>query len=106
MRLDYRPVRMQTLTNEVSVSRRRSGCTERQGRRGKMDSKYATDFFGWATEQAELLRAGRLAEADIGNIAEEIESMGRGEKRELVNRLAVLLAHLLKWQLSCSTRST
>ncbi len=63
-----------------------------------MDSKYATDFFGWATEQAELLRAGRLAEADIGNIAEEIESMGRGEKRELVNRLAVLLAHLLKWQ--------
>jgi hypothetical protein len=61
-------------------------------------SKYATDFFGWATEQAQLLREGRLSEADIDNIAEEIESMGRGEKRELVNRLAVLLAHLLKWQ--------
>ncbi len=57
-----------------------------------------TDFYGWAMEQAQLLRAGRLDAADIENIAEEIESMGRSEKRELVNRLAVLLAHLLKWQ--------
>jgi len=61
-------------------------------------SKYETDFHGWAMEQADLLRTGRLAEADLANIAEEIESMGRSEKRELVNRLAVLLAHLLKWQ--------
>ena len=38
-------------------------------------------------EQAELLRAGRFDAADIANIAEEIEGMGRGEKRELVNRL-------------------
>ena len=29
---------------------------------------------------------GRLAEADIENIAEEIETMGRSEKRELINR--------------------
>jgi hypothetical protein len=47
---------------------------------------------------AGLLRAGRLSEADIENIAEEIESMGRSEKRELVNRLTVLMIHLLKWQ--------
>ncbi len=60
-------------------------------------SKYDTDFYGWANDQAALLRAGRLSEADVGHIAEEIESMGRGEKRELVNRLAVLLLHLLKW---------
>ena len=59
---------------------------------------YDSDFYGWANEQAALLRAGRLSEADVANIAEEIESMGRSEKRELVNRLAVLLAHLLKWQ--------
>lgn len=61
-------------------------------------SKYDTDFHAWANEQASLLRAGRLSEADIENIAEEIESMGRGEKRELASRMAVLLAHLLKWQ--------
>ena len=35
---------------------------------------YDTDFYAWANEQAALLRAGCLTEADIGNIAEEIES--------------------------------
>ena len=59
---------------------------------------YSHDFYAWSIKQAALLRAGRLTEADIGNIAEEIESMGRSEKRELVNGLTVLLAHLLKWQ--------
>ncbi len=59
---------------------------------------YEQDFYAWANQQASLLRAGRLTDADIANIAEEIESMGRSEKRELVNRLAVLLLHLLKWQ--------
>jgi hypothetical protein len=63
----------------------------------KSGTKYDTDFYGWALEQAHLLRAGRLSEADVEHIAEEIESMGRGERRELVNRLAVLLLHLLKW---------
>ncbi|KAA0574566.1 DUF29 domain-containing protein [Azospirillum sp. B21] len=59
---------------------------------------YDTDFYAWANEQAALLRAGKLSAADIEHIAEEIESMGRSEKRELVNRLSVLLLHLLKWQ--------
>jgi len=65
---------------------------------------YSRDFYAWATEQAALLRAGRLADADIENIAEEIESMGRSEKRELVNRLTVLLTHLLKWQVQPGLR--
>jgi len=56
-------------------------------------SLYDRDFYAWANEQAALLRAGRLTEADIENIAEEIESMGRREKRELVSRLTVLLLH-------------
>ncbi len=61
-------------------------------------SLYEQDFYAWANEQAALLRAGRLSVADIEHIAEEIESMGKTEKRELVNRLAVLLMHLLKWR--------
>ena len=56
------------------------------------------DFYAWANEQAGLLRAGLLSEADIEHIAEEIESMGKAEKRELASRLTVLLLHLLKWQ--------
>jgi len=63
-----------------------------------MSDLYFRDFYAWATEQAALLRAGRLSSADIANIAEEIDSMGRGEKRELTNRLAILLTHLLKWR--------
>lgn len=59
---------------------------------------YDVDFYAWANQQAALLRAGDLTRADIEHIAEEIESMGRSEKRELVNRLVVLLRHLLKWQ--------
>jgi hypothetical protein len=62
------------------------------------NSLYDRDFYAWANEQAALLRTGRLTDADIGNIAEEIDSIGRGEKRELINRLAALLLHLLKWQ--------
>ena len=70
-----------------------------------MSNAYGTDFYAWAMEQSELLRARRFAAADIANIAEEIESMGRGERRELVNRLAILLLHLLKWQFQPGFRS-
>lgn len=59
---------------------------------------YETDFYGWTQEQAALLRAGRLNEIDIQNLIEEVETMGRSEKRELESRLTVLLQHLLKWQ--------
>jgi hypothetical protein len=59
---------------------------------------YDQDFFAWSRHQAELLRAGHLAEADLEHIAEEIESMGRTEKRELISRMNVLLLHLLKWR--------
>ena len=56
------------------------------------------DFYAWSLEQAALLRQRRIAEADLDLIAEEIESMGKTEKRELVSRLTVLLLHLLKWR--------
>lgn len=63
-----------------------------------MSATYDTDFYAWANEQAALLRAGNVAAADLAHIAEEIESMGRTERRDLVNRLAILLTHLLKWR--------
>jgi Domain of unknown function DUF29 len=67
---------------------------------------YENDYYGWANEQAQLLRSGKLAQADIENIAEEIESMGKGEKRELVNRLIILVVHLLKWQFQPTKRGS
>lgn len=65
---------------------------------------YEHDFYAWANEQAALIRAGNLAAIDLEHIAEEIESMGKTEKRELVSRLTVLLAHLLKWQFQPARR--
>lgn len=56
------------------------------------------DFYTWTHQQAELLREGRFDELDTEHLIEELESMGAREQRELGNRLAVLLAHLLKWQ--------
>lgn len=65
---------------------------------------YDQDFYAWANEQAALLRAGKLSEADIEHIAEEVESLGKTEKRELVSRLRVLMLHLLKWKFQPSLR--
>ena len=64
----------------------------------RITQEYEKDFYAWTAHNAKLLREGRLSEIDIEHIAEEIESMGKSEKRELISRLAVLLAHLLKWQ--------
>jgi len=59
---------------------------------------YDQDFYSWTQEQAELLKNGRFSELDIDNLIEEVEAMGRSEKRELESRLTILLLHLLKWK--------
>src|SRR5580692_10583678 len=67
-----------------------------------MGDRYDEDIVLWSERQSELLRrraAGELvndAELDWPNIAEEIEAVGRAEQDQLTNRLAILLAHLLK----------
>ena len=58
---------------------------------------YEGDIIAWANEQARLLREGLFSQLDIEHIAEEIEDVGKSEKRELASRMAVLLAYLLKW---------
>lgn len=63
-----------------------------------MSTHYDTDVLAWANEQARLLRAQRFDLLDLEHIAEEIEDVGKSEQRELSSRMAVLLAHLLKWQ--------
>ena len=74
-----------------------------------MTTLYETDTYAWAMQQAALLRAGRLSEADIANIAEEMEDLGKSQRRQLRNCMVVLLAHLLKWRAQpesrCASRS-
>jgi hypothetical protein len=67
---------------------------------------YEDDFFEWTVDQARLLRGGELSEIDAANIAEEIESMGLSDRRELRSRLIVLLTHLLKWAYQPDARSS
>ncbi|WP_028323165.1 DUF29 domain-containing protein [Desulfatirhabdium butyrativorans] len=62
-----------------------------------MSSLYDQDFYQWTIEQANLLKAGALSQLDIENLIEEVESMGKSQKRALESRLTVLLMHLLKW---------
>ena len=59
--------------------------------------KYDDDVIAWANEQAQFLRSGRFDCLDIQHLADEIEDVGKSEQRELANRMAVLLTHLLKW---------
>ena len=63
-----------------------------------IDYDYEQDFYGWSLRQAELVRQRRFNEIDIEHIAEELDGLAKSEKRELRNRLIVLLMHLLKWQ--------
>lgn len=65
---------------------------------------YETDYAQWSVEQARLLREGRLDLLDRDNLAEEIEDLGKKEKREIESRLVQLLLHLLKWQLQPEKR--
>jgi len=66
---------------------------------------YVDDFYRWTQTQAELLRKQQFGDVDLEHLVEEIESMGKSEKRELENRLEVLTTHLLKWQFQPALRS-
>jgi len=69
-------------------------------------STYDQDVVAWSQEQAHLLRIGQFSALDIEHLAEEIEDVGRSEQRELTHRMAILLAHLLKWQYQPERRGT
>jgi hypothetical protein len=65
---------------------------------------YEEDFFAWTQEQARLLRARDARGLDWDHLAEEIDSMGRRDRRELESRLRLILHHLLKWQVQPGLR--
>lgn len=68
-------------------------------------SLYERDFCLWLDAQVRLLKEGRLQELDVANLIEEIEDLGRGEKRAIESNLVVVLKHLLKHQYQPRRRS-
>jgi hypothetical protein len=69
-----------------------------QDYRAMGNTLHEQDIHACAMQQAELPRTRQLDCADLDNIAEEIESTARSEKRKLTNRVIALLSHLLKWR--------
>jgi hypothetical protein len=65
-----------------------------------VDILYDKDFFAWSKQQAEALRSaartGSNQELDWENLAEEIESLGKSDRRELASRISTIIEHLVK----------
>ena len=64
-----------------------------------MKTLYESDSYEWALQNATLVRQGRVGEADLDHIAEELEALGISQRHALATRIKVLLMHLLKWSL-------
>lgn len=69
-----------------------------------MYPSHEKDVYGWAVHTAQLLREKKMNEIDFDNVIEEIEALGRSEKYELMNRLSLIISHLLKWQFQPTLR--
>lgn len=66
---------------------------------------YETDFQAWIQKQVLLLQQRQWHQLDVPHLIEEIESLGKQQRQELRNRLAILLGHLLKWEYQPQNRS-
>ncbi len=70
-----------------------------------LENLYNTDFVCWAEQMGQLMRDRNYDQVDWENVIEEIESLGKSDRRELKSRLEVLLMHILKWQYQPSMRT-
>ncbi len=66
---------------------------------------YETDYYEWIQQQLALLKSGCLAEVDLEHLIEEIEELGASKRDALVNQIARLYLHLLKWHHQAQRRS-
>jgi hypothetical protein len=59
---------------------------------------YEQDYYLWIDRMVQLLQQNRLSELDIANLIDEIEDMGKSEKRAVESNLEIVLMHLLKYK--------
>jgi hypothetical protein len=66
---------------------------------------YEQDYYLWLEKTAQILKEGSLQKLDLPNLIEEIEDMGRSEKRTIESNLIIVLIHLLKYKYQAEKRS-
>jgi Domain of unknown function DUF29 len=89
----------------ISLVEKVRKMTVTQAKNMNLAHLYEQDFFLWLQTTANLLKEKQFQEIDLENLIEEIESMGRGEKRAVKSNLKILLMHLLKYQYQSQLRS-
>jgi hypothetical protein len=70
-----------------------------------MQTADSTDFNLWIQRTSQLLRERRWDEVDVVHLIEELEDLGKSERRAIVSQLVRLLLHLLKWKYQPQRRS-
>ncbi len=55
------------------------------------------DFAAWIHDQVDALKTGRFDELDIGELADEVESLAKRDFRKLESAIGNILLHMLKW---------
>ena len=66
---------------------------------------YERDFYAWTVEQAVALRSRQLRRVDVEHVAEEVEDMGKSQRRGVKSALTVVLIHLLKYRFQPERRT-
>jgi hypothetical protein len=61
------------------------------------DNLYDTDFHTWTQRMAEAIRQGRWNDLDRENVADEIESLGHWDERQVRHLLSSLITELTLW---------
>ena len=69
------------------------------------ESLYEQDFYAWTVEQAAALRSRELRRVDVEHVAEEVEDMGKSQRRGVKSALTVILIHLLKYRFQPERRT-
>jgi hypothetical protein len=66
---------------------------------------YDQDYYLWIMRTIELLNQKKFSELDLTNLVEEIEDMGKSEKKSITSNLRILLMHLLKYKYQSDKRT-
>lgn len=69
-----------------------------------MYPNHEKDVYGWAVHTAQLLKDKKMSEIDFDHIVEELEEMVSSNETQMINRLTLVLTHLLKWQFQPNMR--